>query len=169
MPKLEEKVIYNSKFKLIVLCIGALVFICIGVSSIKSTDDYGSIDAFIGFLCIAIFGLALVNGLNQIFDKTPGLILKHDGFISRDRGFVPWEDVTEIDEVKVYQKKMIAIWVKDPRKYIEVGNFLQRSMLEHNNQTYRTPLIIAAGTLNIGHKELIGEMNKYLAASRENA
>jgi len=177
----KEKSILYSKVKLTIstiLCFsiaGVMVFMLIsdiyGIGN--SNIFYGKIDFSIGILSTIFFAACGIFSLRQLFDNSPGLKLSYDGFTDNSTfvsvGFVPWSEVVEIRKLRVQMAKFVSVQTKDPDRYINRGNFLQRMTNRVNLMIYKSPINVSSVFLRIKHDDLLELMEQYLANSRRNA
>lgn len=79
----DRVVIRSSKTKLILIVVGALLFVALGVVLITVADlqrQYPPIYVkAVAVAAIGFFGLCAVIGLVKLFDRTAGLVLDRDG------------------------------------------------------------------------------------------
>lgn len=153
------RAIERSRVKAMVLTLGALAFVVTGVWMVTIDDRYRGLPTpVIGGASILFFGACLVYGVRKLFDKTPALIVRGDGFDDRSSavavGFVPWSDVREIAVMRVSGQRFIAVRVHDTQKYVDRGTSFQRMARRANTGLCGTPVTISASALRISFDEL---------------
>lgn len=179
---LEEKVIALSKIKILLLTIGAVVFVLLGVwflsldaQTIESQRKFNSPTLVygIGVVSIVFFGLCGLVGIKKFFDNSPGLIISSKGIQDNSSGvsagLIPWEEVVGIGEYQIQKQKFISIQVKDPEKYANNGNALKRMANRANIKMCGTPVNISANSLKISYDELLETITEYYHRSNANA
>ncbi len=177
----NEKIIYLSKLKIILLIVGASIFVALGVwfltldtDSIESSRRFNSpaLVYGIGVIGIVFFGLCALVGLKKLFDKAPGLILNEEGILDNSSGVsagvIPWSEVVGINEYQVQKQKFVSILVQDPEKYVNTGNALKRMANKANVKMCGTPINISANSLKISYEELLDTIEEYYRKYRQN-
>ena len=174
MTSLEEKIIDLSKTKLLGLVLGSLAFVGIGLfilsldSAIIESQRRFNNPLFvhgIGWLCIVFFGLTGTIGVRKFFDKKPGLIFSSAGVTDNSSGvsagFIPWREIASFDVYEIYNQKMLIVLVKNPEKYIEIGNAIKRSLNRTNYKMCGSPIAISSNSLKINFAELLKICSEY--------
>lgn len=169
--KIVPVVIPLSKMKMMMLFIGAVLFVVLGLiliiyepESINHSNRYAWImkpfPRFLaGFVCVVFFGLAAITMLFRLFNKKPGLIINEKGINDNSSalalGFIPWKDIREVKIVTVNQNKFILIIVRNPIDYLnKTTQWLKFRGLKLNFRYYETPICISANSLQIKFDEL---------------
>lgn len=178
---LEERVIGLSKVKILVLMLGAAVFVLLGawllsvdVQEIESHRRFNNPVLFygIGIVSIVFFGLCGFIGVKKFFDNSPGVIISSKGILDNSSGIsaglISWEEVVGISEYQVQKQKFVSIHVKDPEKYVNNGNALKRMANRANIKMCGTPLNISANNLKISYDELLETITDYYEESHAN-
>lgn len=179
---LEERVIELSKVKIVLLILGAIVFVVLGAwllsldaEAIESQRKFSSPTLIygIGIVSIVFFGLCGLVGIRKLFDKSPGLIVSAEGILDNSSGvsagIIPWSEVVSIGEYQIQKQKFISVQVTDPNKYANNGNVLKRMANRANIKMCGTPVNISANSLKISYNELFETINEYYRNSLENA
>jgi hypothetical protein len=168
-----------SKKKIVVLIFGSMAFTALGIWLVVSPPHiqhpiFGNpiLMAGTGYTSLLFFGAGMVMGMKKLVDNRPGLILDDSGLTIQTslsgKTFIPWEDMTGISEVQIQQTKLIRLHLRNPEEYIAAeGNFLKRRMARLSFNLSDAPYSIAAGTLQIGHSELLGLLNERILVSNE--
>lgn len=163
-----------SKAKGLALLTGCLVLVGMGMALAASTQ-IGSVGIFkftnvalvvaIGLVGVVFFGLCAVVAIIKLLDHTPGLTLSCEGLTDNasgvSAGFVPWTEITAIQEYKIQGQKFVSILVENPEKYVNRGNALKRLANRANLKLSGTPINITANTLKISHQNLLAIIEKY--------
>ena len=173
MSELEQTAIALSKTKVILLIFGAIVFVTLGilmltVDTSQLSNRVTTSPAYIytiGGSAIIFFGWAGIVGLRKFIDKTPGILLNHEGISINSSGvairFVPWDDVERIGVSKVRGQKFVSVFVRNLDKYINYGNFLNRLINKANVKMVGTPINISTNSLKISHDKLLQLIQEY--------
>jgi hypothetical protein len=149
---MEEKIIELSKTKIMLGIFGSLAFVALGIWLIPR-------DPFIGWLSILFFGFTGIRLVIEVFNKKAGLIFNSMGIVINrsnfQAGLVPWNDIAGFSIFEVKGTKMLVILLKEPEKYIEMGNSIRRNLNKINYQMSGSPIAIASSTLKISFDELM--------------
>jgi len=180
----EEKVIGISRVKTLLIVLGSLAFVALGIwfltldpEAIEAKRRFNSpvLIYGIGAVAIIFFGACGIFGVRKLFDSSPGLVLNRQGLTDNSSGisvgFVPWSEVSRIEEFQIQKQKFISIFVANPGKYMDLGNVLQRKARRANLKMCGTPISISSKALKIRHNELQSVLEEYLSRYRasENA
>ena len=181
MEIVEEKVIGISKVKTLLILLGALAFVALGVwfltldtQAIEAQRKFNSpvLVYGIGGVAIAFFGACGIFAIKKLFDTSPGLVLNRQGLTDNSSaisvGFVPWSEVSRIEEHQIQKQKFISIFVDNPDKYMNAGNVLQRKARQANLKMCGTPISISSNALKIKYDDLYSVIAGYLSRYREN-
>ncbi|MBK8568428.1 MAG: hypothetical protein IPN76_35265 [Saprospiraceae bacterium] len=155
-----------SKFKLTLLLIGSIAFTIYGAWTMlgvpKGNHSILSnpvLQYAICVLCVVFFGFLSYFYLKKLRDTSPGLIISSEGITDNSSGvsggFIPWSDVEDITEFKVYRQKFVCIGVKNPQDYIDKQTSeLKRKAMQLNQTTYGAAISINANGLECNHERL---------------
>ncbi|MFK7969343.1 MAG: STM3941 family protein [Bacteroidia bacterium] len=148
-----------------ILLIGLMVllglFICLNPD--EFLDSYlGSFWIFrlFSILLWALFCFYFVLVLRQLFDRKPGLAITEQGIIDNTSfEFAPililWEDIMEVNTIKIKSQPVLVIYTYKPEKYINLGkNIYERYTRRSNHRMYGSSIIIGAHSLKISFNEL---------------
>jgi hypothetical protein len=167
MNKTPQVEIQLSKFKLILLFLGSLMFVLFGTAFIMNPSKFVSpickspaIIFIAGLAGISFFGFVGFSIFKKIFDNKPGLLISDDGMIDNSSGlsagYIPWSDVTEIKEKKVINQKYISIVVKNPWDYIKKQpNFFRRKAMQKNYELFGAVIGISTNGLKYDYSNLL--------------
>lgn len=172
---LPPRAIALSKTKLLLLLLGACLFVALGVWMVQ--QDPAEIAARrrynipwlvhgIGVANIVFFGACALFVVKKLFDTQPGLLLTAQGLNDNvsgiAAGFVPWSDIAGFDIYHVQKQKMLVVLLHDPNKYITASrNPLVRKLRQTNIRMCGSPVVIPAATLQIGFDELHALCHQY--------
>ena len=174
MSDSSEKIIRLSKTKIKLLIIGSLIFVGIGIwilqASVSSVIfpyafDKPLLGRIIGWVSTLFFGLTGAIGLTKYFDEKPGVILNSSGITDNSSGisagFVPWSEVIGFGVFEINRQKMLVVLLKNPDKYIEVGNWFRRALIKANSKLTGSPIVIVSNSLKMNFDELLKTCNDY--------
>ncbi|WP_345841374.1 STM3941 family protein [Shewanella algae] len=179
---LDEKVIELSKVKIMLIILGAIVFVLLGLwflsmdaQAIESQKRFNNpvLIYGIGIVSVVFFGLCGLVGIKKLFDSSPGLVISSKGILDNSSGMsagvIPWKDVAGVGEYQVKKQRFISILLKDPEKYANNGNALRIMANRANIKMCGTPVSISANSLKISYEDLLGAITEYYRKSSENA
>lgn len=165
--RMEERIeIQLSKTKILLLLIGATVFVVLGIHFIINPEQFKStifrnieIIRIVGIASVAFFGLCLVFITKKLFDKKVGLTIDQNGITDNSNranlGIIEWTDITGIGTIQVASTKILMLETDKPEKYIErAKNGIAKSAMKANYKMYGSPLSIISNSLKIKHDDL---------------
>jgi hypothetical protein len=156
-----------SKIKLYRIIIISLLFIVIGtfmlVKGSNLMDDEivkRYIVKIAGCMALLLCSSTLFYALRKIKNLQKGLCITQIGIYDNssgiDIGIIKWEDIIDLREYDNRRgTKSLAIIVSNPQDYINrASNFWQKNLLRANYKLAKTPIFIAAVSLNINYEKL---------------
>lgn len=172
----DETAIALSRGKLIFLILASFAFIAVGAWMFTLDDAEISRQRTLSnpllFRGIAI-AAALLGALGAIFitrklfDKRPGLVLSAGGIVDNSSGvaagLIPWSDIEGFNVAEIRGTKFIVVLVKDPEKYLQRGNAMQRALHSANARMVGSPVSFSTGTLDMPFAELWELLERYRA------
>jgi hypothetical protein len=139
----NDIVIYHSRTRLLLLSIGALLFVILGLLLARSSD-LGIIA--VGWASIAFFGGCLVYIVSRLAISKPAIVISaqgiHDHASGVGVGLVKWSEIREIRAMTFLNKDFLGIFVSDPEAVIRRQSFLRRSAVRSNLWLVGTPITI---------------------------
>ena len=166
MKETDRIEIQLSKSKLTLLFLGSVMFVVLGIWYVISPPKVNisifanpTVVFVVGLSSILFFGLIGFFIFKKLFDNSPGLIISAEGVFdnssSISAGFIPWTDIVEIKETKVFNQTFINLVVKNPQDYIDrQKSAFKRKSIQINYKSYGTVIGISANGLNIKFNEL---------------
>ncbi len=163
-----------SKSKLVLLLLGSALFILAGVYLILESKSFASsrgesqlVPIVVGIVCIAFFGVCLINILRLMFSRNGGLVMDQDGITDNSHstsvGFIDWNDITRIESVDLISTKVLLLFTDKPEKYINRAKTNRfRRVLKANHRKFGTPISIVSGTLEVRIDDLESMIRKKL-------
>ena len=154
-----------SKTKVILLVLGALVFVVLGtlfvinpekfISPIMRSPEFIRIS---GIASILFFGIAGIYGIIKLFDNTIGLTVDENGITDNTNassvGLINWTDITEIKTEQIMSTKFLLIFTNNTDKYLDRVGSIRRKLMLANEKMYGTPLSITSNTLKCNFDDL---------------
>jgi len=99
---MEDIVIFPSRKKLVLIAVGAFVFIAIGVFIIRKPEIFWIVRVLGGYLGVAFSGICLGYAIFRLIKPKPSLVINDEGVFDNasavGAGMLKW---SEIDEVKI--------------------------------------------------------------------
>ena len=126
----------------------------------------------LGIVALLLFLLVLLFVLQKLLKNEPALIVSDDGITDRSSGvsvgFIPWEDVLEINGKTMMGSHYIRVSVKNPDDYIQrESNILKRWLIRSNHRTFKAEISITAGTIRCSFEELKDLLDRRFKAFQE--
>jgi hypothetical protein len=175
MDSNDEIVIKTSKKKILLLLLGACVFVAIGIwmfslddATIQSRRGMNNpmLVHGLGLVAIVFFGIFGLVGVKKLFNNKPALILNKSGIVdnasSVSAGFVPWSAVVAASIVEVQKQKVLVIHVREPEEYIARGNLLRQTLNKANSNMVGSPISIPLNLLAMNFSEVTSLFDQYL-------
>ncbi len=107
--------------------------------------------ALVGWLGLALFGVATVILVVRLFMRRGSLLLDADGFTDTTSatavGFVPWSEVMVTTTRTVGRATMVGVELADPQGFVDRLPSLPRATARMNLRTFGTPVWIAPSGL----------------------
>lgn len=174
----DETVIGLSRKKLVLVILGSCLFVALGAWLLSFDAEEirrgRSFNFFfreplvaygLGAAAVLFFGGCGLYGFKKMFDKKPGLILNSSGLVDNASGvaagFIPWSEVTGASVYEIQGQKMLIVGVRDPRKYVERGGALKRSLNRMNYKMTGSAISISSVALAVNFAELVSLFERY--------
>ena len=153
-----------SKFKMVVLLLGSLLFVTLGFFMLfnaaeMQTRTFGPIWIIgFGIAGILFFGAIGVSVAGKLFSKKAGLVIDNQGIYDNSSGvsagFIPWKHILGIRTIQVMTTKFLLIDVKEPDAYLKKNKGLKLQAMRANYKKYGTPISISSSALKYDFKKL---------------
>ena len=162
MNKIEIRL---SKTKIILLLLGAMVFVVLGTLFVINSEKFISpimrspeFIRIVGIASILFFGVAGIYAIRKLFGNTVGLIIDEKGITDNTNalsiGLINWADITEIKTKQVMSTKFLLIFTNNADKYLDRVGYFKRNLMLGNLKMYGTPLSITSNTLKYNFDDL---------------
>ena len=155
-----------SKTKILLLLLGATVFVVLGILFILNPEQFEStrfrnpeMIRIAGIASVTFFGLCLVFIARKLLDKKAGLTIDQNGITDNSNatsvGLIEWNDITDIGTVHVASTKILMLETDKPEKYIgRAKNIISKRAMKANHKMYGSPLSIISNSLKIKYDDL---------------
>jgi hypothetical protein len=168
-------VISLSKSKIVLVALGAAIFVALGVALLLIASEQSPAKALYmqlaGLASILFFGLALIFAARKVFDTQPGLIVSSEGIQDNSSGvaagMIPWAEIRGLTTASVHSQRFLTILVAEPEKYVKRGGFLKRIANRANLKYYGSPVQISANSLKIKFDDLVALVEYHYQAHRQ--
>lgn len=130
---IEPIVIPSKKLGNMVYALGALMCVIFGLLFLFSSDFFAIL---IGLFSIVFFGWGFIILFKRIFTSHSLLIVDEQGMTDHSSalalGFVPWEDIENVQLRHMLNQTFISVSVKDQEAYLAKMSTLQRNATKAN-------------------------------------
>lgn len=147
------------------MLLGSVIFVALGIwflaDAFAGNVLLGNpiIKVAVGMACILFFSWVGYFISRKLFDSRPGLIISDQGIVDQSSGtcagFVPWDEVLAITEVRISGQTFINIVVRDPEVYIDrQDSAFRRRLMRANLKRFGTAIGISANGLQCSQRKL---------------
>ncbi|MFU2203314.1 STM3941 family protein [Streptococcus hyovaginalis] len=130
---IEPIIIPSRKLGNIIYALGALIFVILGLILLLTADI---LPILVGLFAIAFFGCGFIIFVKRIFNNQPLLMVDQHGITDHSSalalGFVPWQDIENIQLRHMLNQTFISVSVKDQEVYLAKMSSLQRNASKTN-------------------------------------
>ena len=167
LPLLTKVEIPHSKWKLLVVFIGSLVFIVIGLIFViqpyfikKEIYGMSFIIMAIGFMSIIFFGICGYYIVQKLLDTKPGFTIDQYGIIDNSSGTacgrILWSDINNLSVIKINSQRLIMLHISNAQDFIDRQKSpFKRKMMKLSCYMYGSPLSISSNGLEICFDDLL--------------
>jgi hypothetical protein len=108
--KMTEVKLYKKPLKGLKIFALSIPFVAIGFFAINN-EPVGSIDYIMGLICICFFGLGILIGLFQTFDRRPQIIITENGIWDRTtkQDEFKWDQIKSAYPLNIHQQKFVSL------------------------------------------------------------
>jgi len=146
-----------------------LPFIGLPIPGIVSYKMSGCFQFIFGFLVLFLAYMVIWN-LKKLLSSKPAITITNTGIDDRSSpqavGFIPWNDITEMETVRMgkwpVRTRYISLILKEPQEYLSKGNLLSRWIRKFNYVFTRSTVLITANHLDIRFEELMDLISDHL-------
>ena len=130
---IEPIIIPSRKLGNIIYALGSLIFVILGLILLLTADI---LPILVGLFSIAFFGWCFIIFVKSIFNNQPLLMVDQHGITDHSSalalGFVPWQDIENIQLRHMLNQTFISVSVKDQEVYLAKMSSLQRNASKTN-------------------------------------
>lgn len=165
---MNELVIYPSKFKTVLIAVGALMFVCLGLGFAVWQDIAGIpfwkiiIVSWVG---IPLFGFSFLYACYRLIVPKPAVIISQQGIFDNasalSAGLVRWEEIAEISIYKFNMQRYLGIVPLDIEAFLQRQPVFKRWLMKINMHTGLAPINIPQITLRMKVDELMLRIQEY--------
>jgi len=165
----------NSRIKLFILLLGAIVGIAVGVWFIidPSKFEYARVyytpdwkTEIIGCVCVISCSLCVLGIIYMIFKNKPGLVINQSGIMigrATPKHIITWCDIEKFGMIDISQTRLIQIYIKNPQQYIQAQkSWFKRKLMEFTYKRYGAIFSITTSTLKCDFDQLYDFLNDTL-------
>jgi hypothetical protein len=142
-------------------------FVAVVLIADRSDKTFGLI---LGVVVLAFFGPLTVAMLVRTMRKRPALILDADGFTDHgsliSAGYVPWQEVQQIEERAFRRRVFVAIKVTDPAAFLARQSAWHRFLRRVNGPMAAGDILIPDNVLPMRPAELVKTMRRLQRAAQ---
>lgn len=173
---MEKKIeIPFSKTKLILGLIVVSCCIILFVAIIVLMPELRTVGRGILIVGILISLIGIIAIIKKMFDKKPAIIIGADGIIDNTKkyslGVIEWEDISQINLIRVGVLKILLIHVHSNEKYLERINknkTIHKALDPREDyKVYGTPFAILSSVIKISLTDLETLLNAELKKNRK--
>lgn len=166
----DRIVVYPSRWKLLLLALGALLFVVfgclIGLGWLDAPLDQVIIAAYVG---VPFFGLCFAYLVYRLISPKPSLIVDERGIYDNasalGAGWIRWEEIEEMYAFEYRGQTMLGIIPKDEEEILGRLSLLKRSVMRINTALpgVECPVNIPQTALPITIEELLQRIERFRA------
>lgn len=156
-------VIQLSKWKNVLLLFGAVAFVTGSIWLWSIADVPGRYPPIVvqatSIAGTLFFGRCAIYGVWKLFDARPGLVIDAIGILDNSSavavGKIPWEDVRSVGQYEISGQRFVIIFVKEPEKYVNRGNYVCRMLKAANAKLAGSPITISSSATELSFEQLL--------------
>ncbi|THB66480.1 MAG: hypothetical protein D6E12_10540, partial [Desulfovibrio sp.] len=140
-------VVARSRGKTLFSCIGAWVFVALGVSFIIILDHLDAAVPFLIVLCclpILFFGMIAIYLTKNLIWPKPAVLVGPQGVTDNatmaGAGLVPWPQIQDLLVYEYMGQRYLGITLKDPDAFFATKNSLKRRLMRINSRMVQAPV-----------------------------
>jgi len=165
---MNEVVIFPSKFKMVLLTVGALIFVCVGLAFAIWRNEAGLTFwefAFMAWVVIPFFGFSFLYFGYRLIVPKPAVIVSQQGIFYNSSplsaGLVKWEELAEIYVHNINIQRYLVIVPLDIEAFLQRQPIFKRWLMKINVHTGFAPINIPQFTLRMKADELMLRIQEY--------
>jgi hypothetical protein len=131
---------------------------------------YGNVTLVVGLLGLVVFGPIAISRLVRATRNRPVLVLDADGFTDRgsliSAGYVPWQEVRQIDQRRFRRRVFVTVTVTDPVAFRARQSAWHRLLLRINGPMAAGDILIPDNVLPMRPADLAKTMQRLQRAAQ---
>jgi len=172
--EMDEIVVYHSRWKMILLALGALAFVLGAIPIIQGGISEGGYSLFMCLIMaladIVFFGICFVYACQILFRNTPALKINSEGIFDDasavGAGFVGWDEIDSFHIGQVHLQSFVCIVPKDIEAFLQRQPVWKRYLMKSNVNLVGAPITISAMGLQMSLDDLVKRVETHLFAHR---
>ncbi|WOV86781.1 STM3941 family protein [Sporosarcina oncorhynchi] len=161
----NDFIVYNKRFRMIVLSILSLLFVLIGFVfiSIALKESGQLLFLTIGLIVVIFFGFTALFLLREVFVRKPSVIISDEGIFDRSSyigaGLITWNEIEAMDFIKYGNQPFLAIYTYDKKLIINRTSGLKRLLNNANRGLLDSQVNIPVKNLACSMDSLVNAIN----------
>lgn len=163
---MTEIKLYKKPLKGLKIVALGIPFVAIGIwTTLK--EPIGTADYIMGWLSICFFGLGILVGLFQTFDRRPQIIITENGIWDRTtkQDEVKWEQIKKAYPLDIYKQKFVSLVVD---KTFKMNKNLYKWASKLNKVIGAQKINLQISQLKIDEYKMTDFINEMIITEKEN-
>ncbi len=156
---MEDIVIFPSRKKLVLIAVGAFVFIAIGVFIIRKPEIFWVIRILGGYLGVAFSGACLGYALLRLTKPKPSLVINDEGVFDNasaiGAGMLKWSEIAELKIISYMGQRFLSIVPNNLEEILQRQSILKRWLMKANRGLVDSPFNVPEITLTLKLEEVL--------------
>ncbi len=133
----DELIVEQSMPKTLLMFVGSIMFVTLGIIFIN-LEPHDVFVVVVSCFSIIFFGICGYFILNKLLNPKPVMIIDKDGITDNSTmfavGFIPWENISQVDMITFGGNKMITIKLFNEDKILKDLSFGQSRNIKFTNK-----------------------------------
>lgn len=184
---MKEIIIYPSKAKLLLIAVGALLFVAGGIYfAIESESlnlSYWKI-VLVSYIGVPFFGLCFIYAIYRLLKPQPSLVINREGIFDNasavGAGLIRWQEIAELIPYSFMGQQFLGIVPVNVDEILARQSCIKRMVVKMNQALVQAPFNIPQNILPISIDELMytiegyslsldGDPDQYSASASDNS
>ncbi len=156
---MEDIVIFPSRKKLVLIAVGAFVFIAIGVFIIRKPETFWIVRVLGGYLGVAFFGICLGYAIFRLIKPKPSLVINDEGVFDNasavGAGMLKWSEIAEVKISSYMGQRFLSIVPNNLEEILQRQSILKRWLMKVNRGLVDSPFNVPETTLPLKLEEVL--------------
>lgn len=164
----DQYVIYPSRWRLILLALGALVFVGLGlVLGGIGTDEQleGFLLVITTYIGVPFFSLCFAYLVYRLIVRQPALIVNQNGIYDNasglSAGWIRWDEVERLQIILFGSQEMIGVAVHNEEAVLNRQRWIKRFLMSRNRDLTGYIINIPMTSIPSSAEDLIEQMEHY--------